>query len=97
MAKRLKLLTVCGFGVGTSLILKMTIDKVLKNNGIDAEVTNGDVTTASGAGADVIFFTSNELYSQLKGNVSAPVIQIDNFMSSDEITEKALPVINKLI
>lgn len=96
MAKRLKLLTVCGFGVGTSLILKMTIDKVLKNNGIDAEVTNGDVTTASGAGADVIF-TSNELYSQLKDNVSAPVIQIDNFMSSDEITEKALPVINKLI
>ncbi len=96
MAKRLKLLTVCGFGVGTSLILKMTIDKVLKNNGIDAEVINGDITTAAGEGADVIF-TSNELYSQLKGNVNVPIIQIDNFMSGDEITEKALPVINKLI
>lgn len=96
MAKRLKLLTVCGFGVGTSLILKMTIDKVLKANGIDAEVTNGDVTTASGAGADLIF-TSSELYAQLKGNVSAPVIQINNFMSGEEITEKALPVLQKLL
>jgi len=95
MAK-LKVLAVCGFGIGTSLILKMNIEKVFKNNGIDAEITNTDITTAKGMNSDVIF-TSKELFTQLEGNVKASLIQINNFMSSKEIEEKGLPVIKKLV
>lgn len=93
---RIKVLAVCGFGVGTSLILKMNIEKVLKQKGIDAEVTNADITTATGISADVIF-TSKELYSQLQGKSKAPLIQIDNFMSNKEIEEKGMPVIKGLM
>ncbi|GMQ63634.1 PTS sugar transporter subunit IIB [Vallitalea maricola] len=95
MAK-IKVLAVCGFGVGTSLILKMNIEKVLKQNGIDAEVTNADITTATGINADVIF-TSKELYSQLQGKSKVPLIQIDNFMNNKEIEEKGMPVIKGLM
>jgi ascorbate PTS system EIIB component len=39
MSKKVKVLAVCGFGVGTSLILKMNIADVLKKNDIAAEVS----------------------------------------------------------
>lgn len=96
MAKKIKVLAVCGFGVGTSLLLKMNIDDVFKKNGIDADVTNADITTVASCPADIIF-TSNELYNQLEGKVEIPLIKIDNFMNLDEIEEKGVPAIKKLL
>ncbi|WP_461206845.1 PTS sugar transporter subunit IIB [Clostridium sp. DL1XJH146] len=95
MAKRLRVLAVCGFGVGTSLILRMNIETVLKKHGIAAEVTNSDITTASSVPTDVIF-TSAELYAQLESKVTVPLIQINNFMNNTEIEEKGIPVIEEL-
>lgn len=95
MAKKLNVLTVCGFGVGTSLILKMNIESVLKSNNIDAEVSNTDITTAPSYSADIIF-TSNELYEQLKSVVNVPVVKIDNFMDLKEISERGLAAISSL-
>ena len=37
--------TVCGFGCGSSLFLKMKIEEILKENKLDAEVFCGDVGT----------------------------------------------------
>ena len=34
----MKIMTVCGFGVGTSLLLKMTVDSILEEEGINGEV-----------------------------------------------------------
>lgn len=95
MSKRLKVMAVCGFGVGTSLILRISIEKVMKDIGVDAEVENADIMTASSIHADLIF-TSQELYGQLKDKVSVPVVVIHNFLSNDEIKEKALNVITQM-
>lgn len=95
MDRRVKVLAVCGFGVGTSLMLKMNIEKVLKDNGVDAEVENADIMTAASINADIIF-TSQELYSQLEGKVSAPLIVIHNFMSNSEIEEKGMAALKEL-
>lgn len=96
MAKRLTVLAVCGFGVGTSLILRMNIEKVLKENNIDAEVINADVTTGTSVACDIIF-TSKELYDVLASKVDVPLVEIHNFMSNAEIEEKGMPVIQKII
>jgi PTS system ascorbate-specific IIB component len=96
MARRIKVLAVCGFGVGTSLILRMNIETVLKKNGIDAEVINADVTTGSSVDCDIIF-TSKELYSVLEPQVSVAMVQIDNFMSNDEIESKGIPAIKEIL
>ncbi len=95
MGKRLKVMAVCGFGVGTSLMLRISIEKVMKDIGVDAEVENADIMTASSIHADMIF-TSQELYGQLKDKVSVPVVVIHNFLSYDEIKEKALSVIAQM-
>lgn len=96
MGKKIKVLAVCGFGVGTSLILKMNIDEILKKNNVDAEVVNTDITSAASYPADIIF-TSNELYNQLADKVSVPLVKIDNFMNKDEIEEKGIAAIKELL
>jgi len=49
-----KIMTVCGFGVGTSLLLKMTVDSILEEEGINGEVEASDMTSACGNSADLI-------------------------------------------
>lgn len=80
----MKILAVCGFGVGSSMVLKMTLEKVLKMKGIEAEVENTDISTAQGMRGDVIF-TSFELAENLKGTSSIPIIPIKRYMDIEEV------------
>ncbi len=66
MAK-VKIMTVCGFGLGSSMVLKMNLDGVLKDLGIQADVFTGDVGSAQSTPADYIF-TSKELGEKLQKN-----------------------------
>lgn len=42
----MKILAVCGFGVGSSMVLKMTLSKVAQEMGLDADIQNTDIETA---------------------------------------------------
>lgn len=82
----MKILAVCGFGVGSSMILKMSIEKVLKEMGIDAEVDNTDINDARGANCEVIF-TSQELQQELQGSVDVPVYPVKKYMDLAEVKD----------
>lgn len=82
----MKILAVCGFGVGTSLLLRMSIESACSQLGIQAEVENVDVTSVTGSNADFIM-SSAEIASEL-GGVGIPVVVVNNFMNLDEIKEK---------
>lgn len=90
----MKILAVCGFGVGSSMVLKMTIDKVCNELGIDATVENTDITSAQSTEADYIF-TSKELASQLETRVSCPVIPIERYMDKEEVQRKFSEFVDK--
>ncbi len=92
---RIKILTVCGFGVGSSMILKMKIDEVLKQHGFDAEVVTADVGTATSTPCDLIF-TSKELETGIRSKVKVPVVTIVNFINRKEIEEKGLAILEQL-
>lgn len=81
-----KILAVCGFGVGSSMALRMQVEKAMKALGIDAQVDNTDVSTAPGMNPDVIY-TSAEFAEQLRGSVSCPIIEIKQFMNYEEVLE----------
>jgi PTS system ascorbate-specific IIB component len=84
----MKIVAVCGMGIGTSVLLKMNAEKVLAKLGIDAEVEAADMGVARGAAQTAeIVLTSEELAEEL-GDVPAEVIIINNFFDLDEITEK---------
>ena len=71
-------MTVCGFGVGTSLLLKMTVDSILEEEGINGEVEAIDMTSACGNSADLIL-TSKEIGEEIEGQVSGKLVYISNF------------------
>ncbi len=94
--KNLNIITVCGFGVGSSMVLKMKVDEILKEEGISAKVSTSDVGSAASTPCDVIF-TSNELGEKLSQTASVPVVMVKNFIDKNEIKEKGLPVIQSLL
>ena len=79
----MKVLTVCGLGMGTSLILKMNVESILKDNGVKANIEHMDVSSAKSTDADLIV-TSYELAGNLEGH-KAKLVVIKNFFDKDEI------------
>ncbi|MFZ3578027.1 PTS sugar transporter subunit IIB [Virgibacillus sp. DJP39] len=81
----MKILTVCGLGQGTSLILRMNVEQVLGERNIRADVEHTDVSTASSMEGDFII-TSNELAESLVGH-NAKVIIVNNYFDMEEINK----------
>ena len=50
----MKIVTVCGNGVGSSLMLAMKIEELCKEEGIQADVESCDFNSAQGKAADLI-------------------------------------------
>ncbi|WP_299029829.1 PTS sugar transporter subunit IIB [uncultured Thermanaerothrix sp.] len=79
----LTILTVCGVGMGSSLLLRMYTEDVLKELGIEAQVQASDATQARGARVDLIL-TSPALVPVCSGG-HAPVRAIKSFVNKEEI------------
>ncbi|WP_439258010.1 PTS sugar transporter subunit IIB [Lonepinella sp. BR2271] len=91
----IKILAVCGFGVGSSMVLRMTLEKVAKELGIDAVVDNTDLSSAKSMSADV-YFTSHELLSELSSSVKNPVYPIKIYMNKVEVKQQLETYLNSL-
>lgn len=72
------MLTVCGVGMGSSLILKMTAEKALRELGVPARVEHSDLSSARSAGADVILAQS--LHTSEMAGASPIIIAVTNFL-----------------
>ncbi|MBQ6493091.1 MAG: PTS sugar transporter subunit IIB [Erysipelotrichaceae bacterium] len=88
-----KIQCVCGFGCGSSLMLRMAIDDILKKHDLEADTFCGDVGTCLSNQCDVIFI-SRELSELIVERAEVPVVVIDNFMDSAEVEEKVLAYMN---
>lgn len=84
----MKILAVCGMGLGTGLLLRMQAEKALKQLGVKADVEVADIGTARAlaATADLII-TSAELAQQL-GGVKPRIVTITNFIDLNEMVTK---------
>jgi Phosphotransferase system, galactitol-specific IIB component len=87
--ERVKIQTVCGFGCGSSLMLRMKIESILKKHKLEADVFCGDVGTCCSNRCDVIFI-SKDLCERIIDRAKVPVISIDNFMNNAEVEDKTL-------
>ena len=84
----MKILAVCGMGLGTGLLLRMQAEKALRELGIQADLEVADIGTARALAstADLIL-TSEELAPQL-GQVKPPIVTISNFIDLREMVDK---------
>jgi PTS system ascorbate-specific IIB component len=84
----LRILTVCGMGVGSSLILRMQAEKALKRLGVVAELSITDIGSARGEAPNADYvITSPELAERLDG-IRAPIVTIVNFIDLEEMVRK---------
>ncbi|MEX2183598.1 MAG: PTS sugar transporter subunit IIB [Chloroflexota bacterium] len=84
----MKILAVCGMGLGSGLLLRMQAEKALKELGLEADLEVADMGTARAlaSSADLII-TSEELAEQL-GDVKPTVVTITNFIDLREMVTK---------
>jgi ascorbate PTS system EIIB component len=88
VVERVKILAVCGMGLGSGLLLRMQAEKALAQLGVEADVEVADIGSARALArtADIVL-TSEELSQQL-GEVRARIVTITNFVNLDEMVQK---------
>lgn len=79
----LKVLSVCGVGMGSSLMLRMTVEEVLKKMDVKAKVEATDVSSARGMQADVI--VGQGMHTEEFEGRAPVVVAITNFMDKDTL------------
>ncbi len=84
----MKILTTCGMGFGTSLMLLMEIQEIGRKHGITVEGEAVDMSSVKGRPCDAIF-GSSEIVGDL-GDLNVPVVGITNILDKQEIEAKFL-------
>lgn len=88
----MKIVTVCGLGVGSSLILKSTVTSAMKNLDRKATVEHWDMGTVKGKSYDLLVTTDGfQKHFESRDNV----IFIDSIVDVDEVTEKIRAFLEK--
>lgn len=88
----MKILTVCGNGIGSSLMLAMKIEQICKENGIDVEVESTDFNSVGSKRADLIV-TIKELASQIENR---EVAIVRSYVNKKKIIEDVLDRIKEI-
>ena len=85
----MKIVAICGCGMGSSVTLKMNAQKVLKNLGVTGvTVENSDLATGKAAAADADLVLIGRELSDAIDLSNYRVIILDNFINKKEIQEK---------
>lgn len=90
----MRVIAVCGMGMGTSLMLFMEIQSLAKKHGFKIEGEATDLGSAMGKKCD-FYVASAEIANQLKVGDTI-VVGINNIIDKKEIESKVLPVMQEL-
>lgn len=81
----LKIICVCGLGMGSSLILKMSVDKAMTELGMEADIEHWSAGTVDGMNPDIIV-ASEDFRDEFAGRDN--VVFVKNVVKSDEAKQK---------
>ncbi|MBC2854965.1 PTS sugar transporter subunit IIB [Cetobacterium sp. 2A] len=88
-----KILTVCGNGIGSSLMCAMKVEELCQEEGINASVSSCDFNSVTGKDVDLII-TIKELADQITTIKTAP---IRSYTNKKKIKEDVLEIIQSLV
>lgn len=89
----MRIATLCGMGFGTSMMLKLFIDEILKKEGIKAETVPWDLGSFKGQQADIIV-APTDMRTHLK-DAKGTVVLIKNLVDKEEIKTKTIAAIKE--
>lgn len=82
----MKILVMCGNGLGSSFMMSINVKKALTELGVDANVSHTDLTTGKTMDAD-IYVGARDIMDNFSKE-GAKVVGLENIMSIPEIKEK---------
>jgi PTS system ascorbate-specific IIB component len=83
-----KIVTICGAGIGSSGILKVNAERVLRKLEIDATVVAADIASLHHVVSDAqVILTSQEFVAAI-GKTNASIVVIENYFDTEELTAK---------
>ena len=90
----IKIITVCGLGVGSSLILKMTCESAMKQLGLSCDIEHWDMGTVRSRQFDILVTTEefrknfedldNVVYVRNMVDVNAAKANLEEYLKSKE-------------
>lgn len=84
----MKIVTICGAGIGSSGILKVNAERVLRKLDIEATVVAADIASLEHVANDAqVILTSSEFIDAI-GKTNASIVVIENYFDTDELTAK---------
>ena len=84
----MKIVTICGAGIGSSGILKVNAERVLRKLGLDATVVAADIGSVREVAADAQVILTSAEFVEAIGKTFADVVVIDNYFDTDELAAK---------
>jgi PTS system ascorbate-specific IIB component len=89
-------MTVCGAGVGSSLMIKINVDELLQKLKIKGRVINSDIASAKTNTVDIVI-TSEDIYALIKSMDVKEVVILQNIVSMKELEEKLVPALTRVL
>jgi len=89
----LKILMVCGAGLGSSFACEMMVETVLKDLNVTAKLEHSEVTAVAGSKADIIISAKNFEKLVNRYETNATKIFLNKLIDKKEIKEKLVPVL----
>ncbi|MCU1469666.1 MAG: ascorbate transporter subunit [Glaciihabitans sp.] len=84
----MKIVAICGAGIGSSGILKVNAERVLGRLGIQAEVTAAHLASLAQDAANAqVILTSPEFVDAI-GKTNADIVIVENYFDTAELTRK---------
>lgn len=84
----MKIVAICGAGIGASGVLKVNAERVLRRLGIDADVTATDIASIRRDAADAQVILTSAEFVEAIGATHADVIVIENYFDTRELSDK---------
>lgn len=84
----MRIVTICGAGIGSSGILKVNAERVLKRLDIEAEVVAADIASIAEVAKDAQVILTSAEFVEAIGSTFADVIVVQNYFDTEELTRK---------
>ena len=84
----MKIVTICGAGIGSSGILKVNAERVLRKLDIEATVVAADIGSIQEVAADAQVILTSAEFVEAIGRTFADVIVVENYFDTAELSAK---------
>ncbi|HGN1705233.1 TPA: PTS sugar transporter subunit IIB [Providencia rettgeri] len=92
----MKITVVCGNGLGTSLMMEMSIKNILKDLQVNADVDHVDLGSAKGTVSDIFVGTTDIAEQLVAQQVGGEIVALENMIDKVAMKERLSVALQKL-